>query len=168
MKKLLMIILFLPIIAGMALTALAADRDPRGGGVSSACHPSISNVTVNPENVWAPTGKKVPIEVSGDVSADPSCSITSMSFNLTGDTTINPDTGAITFVPGIITIGGDGHFSGTVMVNLSKDGKMQEGKTYYGTIFATGTSVDNQAFNIMQGFSVTVLHDRGEKVGLNK
>ena len=155
MKKLLMIILFTPIIAGMALTALANGRDvSRGGDVSSMCtNPSISNVTITPENVWAPTGKKVPIEVSGVVSVDPPCSVTSMFFTLNGDTAI---------VPGTITIGEGGSFSGTVMVNLSKDAKLKEGKIYNGMIFASGGSVGYLGFDIMRGFSVTVLHDRGK------
>jgi len=159
MKKLLMTILITPVIAGMALTALAAGRDvPQGRYVASSicANQSIDNVTINPENVWAPTGKKVPIEVSGDVSVDPPCSITYMSFTLTSDTGI---------VPGTITID-NGHFSGTVMVNLSKDGQIKEGKSYSGTIFATGSGPAGSGylqFNIIRPFSVTVMHDRGEK-----
>ena len=149
MKKLLLIILFTPIIAGMALTALAADRDPRGGGDPIAGYPPIfSDVVINPGNVWAPAGKKVPVEVSGVVSTFPGSEISSMSFYLNGDTAI---------VPGNITMGEGGSFSGTVMVNLSKDGQLKEGKTYNGMIYA----LDSGGRLSMMSFGVTVLHDRG-------
>lgn len=159
MKKLLMIILFYPIIAAMALTALTAETSiARGREAPPAGEPPVfSDVTVTPENVWAPAGKEVPIEVSGFISTDPAypdCRITSMYFYVYTDNGI---------VASNITLGEGGSFKGTAMVNLFKDGKIIEGKTYNGTIHA----IDCIRMSTL-GFSVTVLHDRGKKAGLNK
>lgn len=150
MKKLLMIILFTPIFVGMSLTALAADGDRGGGGPIPGNPPVFSDVTISPVNVWAPAGKKVPVKVSGVVSAFPGSEVSSMSFYL------NNDTGSI--VPGNITVGEGGSFSGTVMVDLSKDGQTKEGKSYNGMIYAQ----DSAGRLSMKPFSVTVLHDRGK------
>lgn len=154
-----MIILFYPIIAAVALTALTAETSiARGRDVPPPCNPPVfSDVTVSPENVWAPAGKKVPIEVSGVVSTDPApaCKIAWMYFYVHTDNGI---------VASNITLGEGGSFKGTAMVNLFKDGKITEGKTYDGMISANDFSYNMSTL----GFSVTVLHDRGKKVGLDQ
>ena len=149
-----------PMIACITLSALAEERrSPRlpPPPAEELClgYPVISGVEVLPVNVWAPAGKDVAIEISGVVAAASYCEISSVSFSMESDNGI---------IPGDISLGEGGRFEGTVMVNLSKDGKFKEGTTYIGMISA----LDTDGHEAKMGFGVTVLHDRGKKVGLNK
>jgi len=151
MKKLLMIVLFTSVIVGMALSALAVERrPPRPQPAGSCTGPVISSVEVQPNNLWAPAGKDVTIEVSGVVKAADNCEIKTVTLMMGSDrgnfvTNIEPDE--------------EGNFSGTVTVALSKDGKLKEGTTYYGVVLARDSEGNTSH---PETFDVTVLHDRGK------
>jgi len=65
---------------------------------------------------------------------------------------------------GNINLGLGGGFHQTINVYLSKDGQFKEGTIYQGMI----TVMDTMDHGTTLPFSVTVLHDRGKKTGLNK
>lgn len=117
--------------------------------------PEFSDVQVMPENIWAPAGATVALEISGVVKAADGCgdvaaaySMDNSSGSLTG--TIDPDD--------------DGNFVQVVVVNVARDGGDKYGNIYNGTLVATD-SLDNES---TLPFSITVLHDRGRKVGHSK
>lgn len=117
--------------------------------------PTFSDVQVMPENIWAPAGATVELEISGVVKAADGCGDVAAAYSM--DNSSGPLTGTI-------DPDDDGNFVQVVVVNVARDGGDKYGNIYNGTLVATD-SLDNES---TLPFSITVLHDRGRKVGHSK
>ncbi len=108
---------------------------------------AFENVKVGPENIWAPTDKEVMIELSGNI-------VVSLGCEVKGVYSMESNNGP---VAGNLDIE-DGSFVRQFPVMVSKTGKDKEGTAYQGTL-----SIEDEAGNkAIQGFLVTVDHDRGK------
>ena len=109
----------------------------------------FENVKIGPENIWAPTNKKLEIDISGTVVAAPGCEVE-------GAYTMESNDGP---VAGDFVIAADGNFTLKIPITVSKNGKEKEGSTYNGTL----SVVDGEGNKTSHMFFVTVDHNRGKK-----
>jgi hypothetical protein len=125
-------------------------------GPQSACAgpPAFTNVTIGPQDIWAPSDRDVKVVVSGDVSVNTGCEVAARYSIEDNDGMISGD----------LSLDGNGHFVQELTIIVSRSGKDKEGKTYNGTL-----SAEDEAGNTgTLDFFVTVLHDKGKKIGPNK
>jgi hypothetical protein len=113
--------------------------------------PEISAIALEPFNVWAPTDRDVEINISGAISVAEGCEVTAWY-------TMQSNNGP---VQGDISIGSGGVFEEKAKVNVSRSGTDKFGRVFNGTVFAEDAEGNQNSVN----FSVTVLHDRGNKLG---
>jgi hypothetical protein len=113
--------------------------------------PPAVNVSASPSSIWPPSGKMVPVTISGAI-AD----------NLSG---VNPSTAAFAVVDeygsvhptGPITLGPGGNYSFTVSLQASRNGNDKDGRQYVITV-----SAKDFAGNMgSAATTVTVSHDQG-------
>ena len=116
--------------------------------------PAFKNVTVGPQNIWAPKNRKVEIDISGTVVVDPGCEVTG-TYEMESNRA--PVTGKLALDPG-------GNFAQKITITMSRHGKDRDGKVYNGKL----SVVDAEGGWVTQGFFVKVDHDRGKKKGHDK
>jgi len=94
-------------VGGRTYTLNVSCADGAGNAASAATAvfvtpdttaPVISSVSANPNNLWPPDGRNVPVTVTvsatDDVDASPVCSLTSITGGAAGDSSITPPLGA--------------------------------------------------------------------------
>ena len=113
--------------------------------------PMFSNVEISPQDIWAPTDLDVAINISGNLSVDAGC-------EATAGYAMESNNG---MVQGDISIAPDGSFTERVMVNVSRSGQDKDGRVFNGSLYAM--NAEGERANL--DFAVTVLHDKGKKVG---
>jgi hypothetical protein len=106
-------------------------------------------VSVTPTFLWPPTGKMVPVTVSGTI-IDIGCSVTSAAYAVTDEYgEVQP--------MGPVTLGAGGVYSFTVLLQASRLGTDLDGRLYTITVRAT----NNAGKAGSQASAVIVPHDQG-------
>jgi len=124
--------------------------------IQTACTipPAFSDVAIGPQSIWAPSDRDIEINITGMLTAAEECEVKA-------GYTIESNNGEIL---GNITPDEDGSFNEVVTISASRSGQDKFGRLYHGTLFATDADGNQTSLD----FFVTVLHDKGKKVGLNK
>ena len=110
--------------------------------------PTLSNVKIGPQNIWAPTEKEVEIDISGTVVVASGCEVN-------GTYTIDNNGGPVS---GNLDIDIAGNFAVKFPIKVTKDPKAKGGTIYNGTL----SVVDAVGSQNSQSFVVQVDHDRGK------
>jgi hypothetical protein len=123
--------------------------------------PDISIVELKPYNIWAPTDTDIEVEIAGVISAAEGCEVIAGYSLESNDGTIKGD---ITLDTVDSFRKADGSFRKKVKINVSRSGKDKSGRVYNGTVHAKDAGGNESTVP----FSVTVLHDKGNKIGATK
>lgn len=116
--------------------------------------PVLSDIEIGPQNIWAPIGRDVEVVISGAISVAEGCEV-SAGYSLESNNGL---------IQGDIFLGADGRFAEKVKVNVSRSGNDKYGRIYNGTLYAEDMDGNRDSLS----FIVTVLHDKGNKIGLLK
>jgi len=94
--------------------------------------PPQVTVSITPRSLWPPTGKIVPVTVSGTIT-DTGCSVASATYSVTDEYgRVQPS--------GPVTLDSAGAYSFTIFLQASRRGRDSDGRSYYITIVANNTA----------------------------
>lgn len=155
MKKRL-VVLLATMLVGVAAGVQAADSFlPRGFSPPveepvNACVgvPTLSNVKIGPQKIWAPVEQEVEVDISGTVIAARGCAVN-------GTYTIDNNGGPVS---GNLDIDVAGNFAVKFPIKVTKDPKAKGGTIYNGQL----SVVDALGNGSSHAFLVQVDHDRGK------
>ena len=111
--------------------------------------PPVITVSTTPTALWPPNGRMMPVTVSGAIT-DTGCTVTSAAYAVTDEYgQVQPS--------GVVTLGGGGAYSFTVLLQASRLGNDLDGRHYTITVGAS----NNAGKTGSQTNAVIVPHDRG-------
>jgi hypothetical protein len=115
----------------------------------SCTTPPVVTLSIKPTVLWPPSGKMVPVNISGTIS-DPGCTVTSAAYD------VKDEYGQVQ-PRGLVTLGAGGAFSFTALMQSSRRGTDLDGRVYTITVSAMNNALKSGS----KATTVTVPHDHG-------
>jgi hypothetical protein len=115
--------------------------------------PPAITATPSVKTLWPANGKMVPVIISGSISDGASgLASDSVRFSVTDEYAAVQPAGVVSTTP-------DGRYSVTVLLEASRKGTDQDGRTYSVIV----TAVDRAGNQVSRSVSIVVPHDQGRQ-----